>query len=98
MSPADVKKLLAHLAENNVQHFKCGDIEIAFYPKIQEPTKPTSSPSLADKLTEIAKTEASNMPPDLRADDTMNYDKILHWSGSPDPNVPDLPLTGEDAL
>ncbi len=44
---------------------------------------------------EIKHSGSEQMPVDLRADD-MNYDKVLHWSGSPAHEETPLPLTGEE--
>ena len=98
MTPKDIKALLSHLKRHNVQLFKSGDVEIHFHQSAPKVTRSRESKPLAEELLKIAKTEQENIPPDLRADDTMNYDKILHWSGSGDPNDIQMPLTGEEAL
>lgn len=48
-----------------------------------------------DPLEGLRKQEES-IPPDLRADDLMNADKVLNWS-SPDGDQ-GIPLTGEQDL
>lgn len=98
VTPKDIAKLLSHLKRNNVSHFKAGDIEISFYQALQKVTSPRESKPLTEELLKIYEKEQQAIPPDLRADDTMNYDKILHWSGSGDPNDIQMPLTGEEAL
>ncbi len=100
MTLKDIKALLSHLKKYHVQSFKHGDCEITFFESVPKVTRVRESKPLAEELLKIAAQEQENIPPDLRADDTMNYDKILNWSGSPDPNeMPEpLPLTGEGAL
>lgn len=74
-------KSLVELAKSQgLVSFKMGQIEF----------------TIGQDLKEIAaqvKAEESKLPPDLRADDLMNHDKVLHWS-SEGPDDP-MPLTGE---
>lgn len=79
-------KLIQLTKNEGLTHFKMAGLEFSLGVKtITEPTPPP-----AKQMTE------QDMPPDLRADDTMSYDKILNWSGSSDPDEGQLPLTGED--
>jgi hypothetical protein len=98
VTPSDIKKILSYLRKNNVQRFKSGDVEISFFQQEPKVKPDLSSKPLSEELKAIAQREQGNIPPDLRADDTMNFDKILHWSGSPDQEELPMPLTGEGEL
>ncbi len=100
MTNKDLDALLCLLVKHNVSHFKKAGLEIS----LRSPAHPTgelkdpvSAPPLAEELNNQLKAEMEKIPPDLRADDSMSYDKILNWSGSPDMGDP-LPLTGEELL
>lgn len=87
-----LSKLLDILALKGVGSFKYGDLEVTL--KLIEATKvetPVASPQ------EIQNIPISNeeLPPDLRTDSITSYDKMLHWSSSPDPADEDIPLTGD---
>lgn len=93
----DLEKLLTILSKHNVTRFKKAGLEIELKPSTQQSS--VSSPPLAEFSEQLKKSEDA-LPPDLRADDLFNYDKVLNWSGSPDhsdsPQMPmtdDLPLT-----
>lgn len=51
-------------------------------------------PEVLSTKDELIPVPEDNLPPDLKADDLFNYDKVLNWSGTPD-NEPELPLTGD---
>lgn len=102
MTPKDIKSLLSHLKRNNVQIFKIKDIEIQFFEsqkliERKEAIKRQESAETAKNLAETIKQQELNMPPDLRADDLMNADKIMNWSAAPESGEP-VPLTGEDMI
>ena len=79
-----LQKILPVLREHGVLSFKCDGIELSFSIKEIEPKVQPENPA------------ETNTPPDLKADDLFNHDKILHWSGSGDDEP--MPLTGEDRL
>lgn len=81
-------RLIRVLKDNQVTHYKVAGLELSFDIKSPEPTSPSQpqDPTL-QSLPDI---------PDLRADDAMNFDKILNWSGSNDQEEQPLPLTGEE--
>jgi hypothetical protein len=85
----ELKDLLPLLRTHGVSKFRDSQYEIEFEIKQIE-----QSPSQV-----IDVPEPPNMPPDLRADDLMNADKVLNWSS---PDVPadeaPMPLTGDIAL
>lgn len=79
-----LKQLLPVLREFGVLSFKTEGIELSLSIKeIEQKVQP-------EKPIE------ESLPPDLKADDLFNHDKILHWSGSGDDEP--MPLTGEDRL
>jgi hypothetical protein len=99
VTPSDVKKLIPFLRKNRIQTFKSGTLEITFFESVPKVKRSLKSKPLTEELLNIAAQEQASIPPDLRADDTMSYDKILHWSGSPDPEESfAMPLTGEESL
>lgn len=93
MVSMDIKAILEiipELKKHGIKSFKAGGVAIEFH---VEPPKPLST---EDHEVPVDETQ---LPPDLRADDTMNYDKVLNWSGSPDPNDEgEMPLTGESEI
>jgi ribosome biogenesis protein Tsr3 len=88
-----LKALLKLLRENHVTQFKDAKFEITLSESahILKASKNTNK-----KIIETLKKEEERLPPDLRADDMMNYDKVLNWSGSGEDG--DMPLTGDEAL
>lgn len=84
-----LKELIPLLQSAQVRSFKWGSIEIEFSNHIKELDKPSPGPVKETKAEPFVQ-------PDLKADDMMDYDKVLHWSGSgPDGT---LPLTGEEDI
>lgn len=79
-------QILGVLKAAQVSKFKGLDIEVEFLNPAHDPAPPSIQEVPAD------------LPPDLKADDTMSYDKILNWSGSPDQDAAELPLAGDEAL
>ena len=78
--------LLPLLAAHNVSSFRCDGLEINFREtKAQEPNKFVQVPDAI-----------SNMPPDLKANDDMSFDRILNWSTGGESEG--LPLTGDKPL
>lgn len=53
----------------------------------------TIGADLKEIAAEVKKQEES-LPPDLRADELMNHDKVMFWSGQ-GADEDTLPLTGE---
>lgn len=102
---AYLQNLLAILKTHQVKHIKMQGLELSLHggesrvsditPIVQE--SDSSTQIIADAL----KKQEQSLPPDLRADSLMDYDKILSWS-SPDQKPfeeePELPLTGEMPL
>lgn len=86
-----LKELLEVCVSYSVSSLKMPELEVAFasFEASQAPV-----PAL-DPLEGLRKQEES-IPPDLRADDLMNADKVLNWS-SPDGDQ-GIPLTGEQDL
>ncbi len=92
-----LEQLLALLTKHNCLKYKHDGLEIEFHvPVSSTPTQDASpsSPSLVSAIQEASQIQESKLPEDLRADDLMNFDKVLNWSGTPDQEAP-LPLTGE---
>lgn len=90
----DLHALIPFLKQHGVSWFKNQDLEVEFH--IPLTSNPSPEP---DKVVEMP--EPSNMPPDLRADDLFNEDKVINWSAPPGPETdlePPMPLTGETAL
>lgn len=88
-----LKALLRILRENHVTQFKDAKFEIT----LSESAHITRAAKNTNKnIIETLKKEEERLPPDLRADDLMNYDRVLNWSGSGDQG--DMPLTGDEAL
>jgi len=83
-------------------HIKMQGLELSF-----QGSQPSSVGKVGDLgnvdstqvIAETLRKQEEAMPPDLRADSLMDYDKIINWS-SPDqsPDEPPMPLTGEEAL
>lgn len=85
MDLSALEQLFILLKKHNCTKFKDAGLEI-------ELAVPTPEPlSTKDELIPLPE---DHLPPDLKADDLFNYDKVLNWSGTPD-NEPDLPLTGD---
>lgn len=82
-----LSRLIQLLKKEGVAQYKGNGVELSLH----IPPDPKSLDNLASAL----KKAEESVPPDLRADDTMNYSKILNWSGSPDEGEIPLPLTGE---
>lgn len=82
-----IKHLLPILREHGVSHVKMEGLELSFGVLETRP-KEVPAPPLAS--------EEAFLPPDLKADDLFNHDKVLHWSGSGESGA--MPLTGEEAL
>ena len=78
------------LKASGVRSFKNAGLEVEFHMEQPAVVKPVEEP-LAPRL-------ADTQAPDLKADDTMDYDKVLFWSGSPGPSEEELPLTGQMPL
>lgn len=97
MTIEELKQILPLLIQSKVTTFKMEGLELSFEPSAKAPD--VQSPPLAP-ITEIpVKLEESSLPPDLRTDAITDYDKILNWSGTPDPgDEPQMPLTGDMPL
>lgn len=67
---------------------------VVFGPPIEDAS--TQAPAHSPLVDALKKHEES-LPPDLRADDLMNHDKVLNWS-SPDGGEVQIPLAGEQDL
>jgi hypothetical protein len=101
---AYLQDLLAILKIHGVSHIKMQGLELSFGLASSQ-LKESPSQLTPDNSTEIIahalKKQEEAMPPDLRADNLMDQDKILNWS-SPDQKQfdeePELPLTGEQPL
>lgn len=99
----DVSKLIADLAAQNVSSFKGYGIEVSFHykygadkPSPPENTLPEKSQKIATNPPENRQTEAPTDPGFAQSfEGELSYDKILNWSGSPDPLEPETPLTGD---
>lgn len=85
-------RLIALAKKENLTHLKMAGVEISFTPQI-EASSPQPLAQDNKALLEALKAQEQSLPPDLRADDLMNHDKILHWSGSPPDG--EMPLTGD---
>lgn len=87
-------KLLDILKSKGITTFKYGDLECTLNlleaSKDPEPTKVVQEQHVPILGREL--------PPDLRTDSFTSYDKMLHWSASPDAAGDDLPLTGDEPL
>lgn len=81
-----LKDLISLLKAQGVPSFKMGTLEILL---------PLEGGESKDAVQALP--AESQMPVDLRSDNVTDYDKILHWSGSPEQEVA-LPLTGEEPL
>lgn len=79
-------RLLSLLKSSGVSSFRMADLEIGLGSIPAVTPTPVPSPPLAT---------AVETAPEFHTDDIFNYDKILNWSGSPDPLESELPLTGE---
>lgn len=88
-----LKDLLQLLQAHRVAVYRVKDLELCFHPPCDTKTAQATQEE-THKLVDVP--EPENMPPDLRADDLMNAEKVLHWSASPDVNdSSDMPLTGD---
>lgn len=87
MDLLSLSALLPVLRKNGVKCYRDGDLEIEMGPDMG---------ALMDRLEPAP--EPKDMPPDLKADDLMNADKVLHWSAEAPPGEGDhpMPLTGEE--
>ena len=97
MDITQLKDLLAALTAQNVQKFSDGTMRIEFFPS-KEIEKTLDAESI-NNLKSAVKAQEDKLPPDLRADDLMNGDKVLFWSG--DPGADDgteMPLAGDVPL
>lgn len=86
-----LESLIQTLKKHKITSYKDQGLELVFHVE-QMAVPSTVTPDLA---------QASNIqdfPPDLRADDSMNMDKLLNWSAPPSADEQELPLTGEEAL
>lgn len=93
----ELEALLALLSKHNCSRFKKAGLEIELKPN---PAYSIATPLPAKEPLQEVRLDETNVPPDLRADDLFNYDKVLNWSGSPDHSdnpqmelTDDLPLT-----
>lgn len=81
-------KLLPLLKSSGVDSLKMAGLEVTFG-QSKELSPSVTSPPLDQKLES----------PNLTADDTFNFDKILNWSAPPDPSEQiEMPLTGDEPL
>lgn len=85
----ELRELLPLLTSAKVLKFKSKDFEIEF-------DRSESGSSTEEIKKTIAASEA-NLPPELRADDLMNADKVLNWSAGGQEDGP-VPLTGDVPL
>ena len=91
---AYVEKLLPTLKAFGVIYFKTPEFELTL---AELPTSEVQAPGPAlDPLIQALTKQEESLPPDLRADDIMNADKVLNWS-SPDVGD-DMPLAPSEAL
>ncbi len=89
-----ISTILPILKAHNVESFKIDGLEIVLHRtmtiEIPTPIEPISEPSVVEVP------DPPNMPPELKFDQANDYDKLLNWSASPDPNDKvEVPLTGE---
>lgn len=92
----ELTALLPLLRSHGVKFYADGKLEIEFeYAGIQPHTgvqAPAVQPQMV--LSPTVGAEAS-IPPDLRADDSMSYDKILNWSATPEDDKQPVAMTGD---
>lgn len=104
-----LQDLLPILKMHGVKSFKTQGLDIQFHVEqftqnaavSQWSTPAAGTLESVQALAETLKKQEESMPPDLRADSLMDYEKIINWS-SPDQRTfeeePELPLTGEQPL
>jgi hypothetical protein len=87
-------RLLKILKEQGVSRFKTADVELSFVHATQKIIEQATPPPVFEK------TDEGQLPVDLRSDAISDFDKVLNWSASPDPNdikptpgTDDVPLT-----
>lgn len=100
----DLASLIPLLRSQGVARFEGYGIKVEFHAQIA-PVYPPVAPQIPTAAMDLPLEQAGKdqmpvgSPIDLRGDDLMNYDKVLHWSGAADPADPtEMPLTGEQAL
>lgn len=89
MDTNELSSLIKLLKENNVSEFSQNGLRLVFH---VEPPKPIETKD------HVIPDDESMLPPDLRTDNITDYDKILNWSGSPDHQETEIPLTGDAPL
>lgn len=94
----DVNSLINHLVANGVAHFEGYGVKVSFHrPQSQTVSIPIQQPAVAKAKIEIESTESigdqAGMAQQMEAE--LEYDKVLNWSASPDPNEKETPLTGD---
>lgn len=89
--------LLATLNKHGVSSFKNAGLELYISSPPGTDNIQAPSPANQEPIIEALKKQEEALPPDLRADDLMNADKVLNWS-SPDHRDEQLPLAGEAEL
>lgn len=89
MDLKELESTLTLLTKYNVKRYLAGGVEIELNPQ-EHPT----SPRPLDTKDHFVPAPEDHLPPDLKADDLFNYDKVLNWSGTPD-NEAEMPLTGD---
>lgn len=93
-----LKQILPLLRDNQVTSLKMAGLEISLREskELKEETglvhQPKAQVQPPDQLVNI---DESQLPPDLRTDNINNFDAVLNWSGTQDPDQLPLPLTGE---
>lgn len=94
-----LSKLISVLSTSNVKHIKMAGLELtleSLSPLIL--SGPGQPPNTTDQILEALKLQEDKLPPDLRTDAITDYDKVLNWSGSPQEEDTQMPLTGDRPL
>lgn len=93
----DITKLLSDLSLHNVSKFEGYGIKVEFHCQIN---KQISNPEPVLKVNSN-KISQDEIPIDAgmaqMPDTEFNFDKVLHWSSSPDPLEGETPMTGDNA-
>lgn len=87
MDLKELESLLSLLNKHKVKLYSTPELDLEFSHLAQ------AVPASTEKDQYIPVPE-DHLPPDLKADDLFNYDKVLNWSGTPD-SESGMPLTGE---
>jgi hypothetical protein len=92
MTIGELKDILPLLRASGVSSFKDGALEILF--RVEQSVVGPEADIIKTKDHTINIPE-SQLPVDLRTDSITDYDKILNWSGTPDPEASEHPGTND---